>query len=49
MVAAIPLRDDFNGPGLRALAKASKDAKQTPRLWATSRTLVEGTWLNTLR
>ena len=32
MVAAIPLRDDFNGPGLRALAKASKDAKQTRRL-----------------
>lgn len=32
MVAAIPLRDDFNGPGLRGLAKASKDAKQTRRL-----------------
>jgi transposase len=32
MVAAIPLRDDFDGPMLRALAKASKDAKQTRRL-----------------
>ncbi len=32
MVAAIPLRDDFDGPSLRALAKASKDANQTRRL-----------------
>ena len=32
MGAAIPLRDDFDGPGLRALAKASKDANQTRRL-----------------
>lgn len=32
MGSAIPLRDDFDGPGLRALAKASKDANQTRRL-----------------
>jgi len=32
MSAALPLRDDFNGPALRALAKASKDANQTRRL-----------------
>jgi putative transposase len=32
MSAAIPLRDDFNGSALRALAKASKDANQTRRL-----------------
>ena len=32
MAAAIPLRDDFDGPALRALAKASKDANQTRRL-----------------
>jgi transposase len=32
MSAAIPLRDDFDGPALRALAKASKDANQTRRL-----------------
>ncbi len=32
MSAAIPLRDDFDGPALRALAKGSKDANQTRRL-----------------
>lgn len=32
MSAAIPLRDDFDGAALRALAKASKDANQTRRL-----------------
>ena len=32
MAAAIPLRDDFDGPRLRALAKTSKDANQTRRL-----------------
>ena len=32
MAAAIPLRDDFDGPELRALAKSSKDANQTRRL-----------------
>ena len=32
MSAAVPLRDDFDGPALRALAKASKDANQTRRL-----------------
>ncbi len=32
MSAAIALRDDFDGPTLRALAKASKDANQTRRL-----------------
>ena len=32
MSAAIPLRDDFDGPALRTLAKASKDANQTRRL-----------------
>ena len=32
MSAATPLRDDFDGPALRALAKASKDANQTRRL-----------------
>lgn len=32
MSAAIPLRDDFDGAALRALARASKDANQTRRL-----------------
>jgi transposase len=32
MVAAIALRDDYDGARLRALAKASKDASQTRRL-----------------
>jgi len=32
MSAAIPLRGDYDGPALRALAKASKDANQTRRL-----------------
>ena len=32
MSTAIPLRDDFDGPALRALATASKDANQTRRL-----------------
>ena len=32
MSAAIPLRDDFDGPRLRALAKTSKDSNQTRRL-----------------
>jgi transposase len=32
MVAAIALRDDYDGGQLRALAKASKDAHQTRRL-----------------
>jgi transposase len=32
MAAAIPLRDDFDGPALRVLAKASKDGNQTRRL-----------------
>ena len=34
MAAPVPLREDHDGPGLRALAKASKDAKQTRRLLA---------------
>jgi len=34
MAAAIGLRDDFDGPGLRALAKATKDAAQVRRLLA---------------
>ena len=34
MAAPIPLRTDFDGPGLRRLAKASKDANQTRRLLA---------------
>jgi hypothetical protein len=32
MSAAIPLRDDYDGARLRALAKISKDANQTRRL-----------------
>lgn len=32
MSAAIPLRDDFDGPALRSLAKFSKNANQTRRL-----------------
>ena len=32
MSAAIALRDDFDGPELRALAKASRDAAQVRRL-----------------
>ncbi len=34
MGAAIALREDFDGPGLRRLAKASKDAAQCRRLLA---------------
>ena len=34
MAAAIALREDYDGSALRALAKASKDAKQTRRLLA---------------
>jgi len=34
MAAAIPLRDDYDGPALRGLAKVSKDASQTRRLLA---------------
>ncbi len=34
MVAAIALRGDFDGPGLRRLAKATKDAGQSRRLLA---------------
>ncbi len=34
MAAAIPLRGDYDGGGLRALAKASGDANQTRRLLA---------------
>ncbi len=34
MGAAIALRDDFDGPGLRRLAKAAKDAGQGRRLLA---------------
>lgn len=32
MAAAIMLREDYDGPRVRALAKTSKDAKQTRRL-----------------
>jgi hypothetical protein len=34
MGAAISLRGDFDGPGLRRLAKSSKDAGQSRRLLA---------------
>jgi len=34
MAAAITLRSDFGGRGLRALARRSKDAAQTRRLLA---------------
>ena len=34
MSAAIPLRDDFDGPGLRGLAKGSRDPVQLRRLVA---------------
>ena len=34
MSAAIPLRDDFDGPGLRGLAKGSRDPVQLRRLLA---------------
>lgn len=34
MGAPVPLRKDYDSPTLRALAKASKDAKQTRRLLA---------------
>jgi transposase len=34
MAAPITLRDDFDGPGLRRLAKATKDAAQARRLLA---------------
>ena len=34
MAAAIVLRDDFDGPALRRLAKGTKDAAQARRLLA---------------
>ncbi len=34
MAAPIALREDFDGPGLRRLAKQSKDAAQARRLLA---------------
>jgi transposase len=34
MSSAIPLRDDYTGPRLRALARTSKDANQTRCLLA---------------
>lgn len=34
MAAPIPLRPDYDGPGLRALARQSRDANQTRRLLA---------------
>ncbi len=34
MAAPIGLREDFDGPGLRRLAKQSKDAAQVRRLLA---------------
>lgn len=34
MAAAIPLRDDFDGPRLRAVAKQTRDARQSRRLLA---------------
>ena len=34
MSAAIPLRDDFDGPSLRALAKGSRDPVDVCRLLA---------------
>ena len=34
MAAAIALRDDFDGPALRQLAKGTKDAAQARRLLA---------------
>lgn len=34
MASAIPLRSDFDGPGLRRLARATKDAAQARRLLA---------------
>jgi len=34
MGAAVPLREDFDGPGLRRLARLSKDAGQSRRLLA---------------
>lgn len=34
MAALIPLRPDYDGPGLRALARQSRDADQTRRLLA---------------
>ncbi|HYN08463.1 MAG TPA: IS630 family transposase, partial [Vicinamibacterales bacterium] len=34
MAAAIGLRDDFDGPALRRLAKRSRDASQSRRLLA---------------
>ncbi len=34
MGRVVALRDDFDGPGLRGLAKASKDSNQSRRLLA---------------
>ncbi len=41
MAAAIGLRDDFDGQGLRVLAKATKDAAQVRRLMALA-TIYDG-------
>jgi len=43
MGAAISLREDFNGPGLRRLARATKDAAQSRRLLALAEIYDVGT------
>ena len=43
MASAIALRKEFNGPGLRRLAKASKDAAQSRRLLALAEIYDGGT------
>ena len=37
MAAAIALREDFDGPGLRKLAKGTKNAVQARRFWRLTR------------
>lgn len=43
MSAALPLRDDFDGPGLRGLAKGSRDPVQVRRLLALAEIYDGGT------
>ena len=43
MGAAVALREDYDGPGLRRLAKATKDAGQSRRLLAVAEIFDNGT------
>ncbi len=49
MGAAVALREDYDGPGLRRLAKATKDAGQSRRLLALAEIYDNGTRLDAAR